>query len=76
MQRCRVSYVTGGVKLIMAYSWAKTAVLAAGKGRGGMYIFLLFLHFDSFSFLPSPSLLSPVLSLLSLFSFSLRDDTK
>ena len=34
-----------GVQLILAYSWARPAVLAAGKGRGGMFLlFLLFLH--------------------------------
>ena len=38
-----------------------------------MFLFLLFLHCHSFSFLPYPSLLSP---LLSLFSLSLEDDTK
>ena len=43
------------VQLILAYSWAKTALLAAGKGRGGMFLFLLFLHFHSFSpFVPVP----------------------
>ena len=48
-------------------------ILAAGKGRGGMFLFLLFLHCHSLSFLPYPSLSSP---LLSLFSLSLGDDTK
>ena len=38
-----------------------------------MFLFLLFLHFDSFSFLLCPSLSFP---LLSLFSFSLGNDTK
>ena len=65
-----------GVKLILAYSWARPAVLAAGKGRGGMFLFLLFLHFHSFSFLPCPSLSSPILSLLSIFSLTLGDDTE
>ena len=66
-----------GIKLILAYSWARPAILAAGKGRGGMFLFLflLFLHFHSFSFLPCPSL-SSLLSLLSLFSLSLGDNTK
>ena len=40
------------IQLILAYSWARFTVLAAGKGRGGMFLFLLFLHFHSFSFLP------------------------
>ena len=53
----------------------RPAILAAGtcKGRGGMFLFLLFLHCHSFSFLLYPSLSSP---LLSLFSLSLGDDTK
>ena len=64
------------VQLILAYSLARPAVLAAGKGREGMFLFLLFLHFHSFSFLPCPSLSSSPLSLLSLFSLSLGDETK
>ena len=56
----------------MAYSWARPAILAAGKGTGAMFICLLFLHCPSFSFLPYPSLSC----LLSLFSLSLGDDTK
>ena len=65
-----------GVQLILAYSWARPAILVAGKGRGGMFLFLLFLHFHSCSsFFPVP-LLSLLLSLLSLFSLSLGDDTK
>ena len=50
--------------------WARPAIFAAGKGRGGMFLFLLFLHCHSFSFLPYHSLSSP---LLSLFSLSLGD---
>ena len=38
-----------GVQLILAYSWARPAILVAGKGRGGMLLFLLFLHFHSYS---------------------------
>ena len=62
-----------GVQLILTCSWARPAILAAGKGRGGMFLFLLFFHCHSFSFLLYPSLSSP---LLSLFSLSLGDDTK
>ena len=51
-----------GVQLILASSWARPAILVAGKGRGGMFLFL-----------PCPSLSSPLLSLLSP---SLGDDTK
>ena len=66
-----------GVQLILAYSWARPAILVVGKGRGGMFFIssvssLSFL----FLFLPCPSLSSPLLSLLSLFSLSLGDDTK
>ena len=32
-----------GVQLILAYSWARPAILVAGKDRGGM-LFLLFLY--------------------------------
>ena len=43
-----------GVQLILAYRWAKPAILLAGKSRGGMLffllLFLLFLHFHSCSF--------------------------
>ena len=65
-----------GVQLILAYSWARLAILVAGKGRGGIFLFLLFLHFHSFSFLSCPSLSSPLLSLLFLFSLSVGDGTK
>ena len=42
-------------QLILAYSWARPAILVAGKGRGGMFLFLLFLHFRSCSsFFPVP----------------------
>ena len=34
-----------GVKLILAYSWARPAILIAGKDRGGMFLFLLFFFF-------------------------------
>ena len=44
-----------GVQLKLAYSWARPAILVAGKGRGGMFLFLLFLHFHSCSyFFPNP----------------------
>ena len=70
-------YLTSlGCQLILAYNWARPAVLAAGKDRGGMFLFLLFFHFHSFSCLPYPSLSSPLLPLLSLFSLSLGDDTE
>ena len=37
-----------GVQLILAYSWARPAILVAGKGRV-MFLFLLYLHFNSCS---------------------------
>ena len=61
-----------GVQLIFDYSWARPAILAEGKGRGGMFLFLLFLHFHSSSFLPCPSLSSPLLSPISFLPFSGR----
>ena len=67
------------IQMILVYSRARPAILAAGKGRGGMFLFLLFLHFCSFfSFLPAPlfNLVYYLLSLLSHFSLSLGDDTK
>ena len=61
------------VQLILAYSWARPAILVAGKGRGEWFVSSLsFL----FLFLPCPSLSSPLVSLLSLSSLSLGDDTK
>ena len=77
MRRCHVSFVTRGVQLILAYSWARPAILVAGKGREVMFFIssvssLSFL----FLFLPCPSLSSLLLSLLSIFSLSLGDDTK
>ena len=63
-----------GVRLILAYSWARPAILVTDKGRGGMFSFLQFLHFSVP--LSSLSLSSLLLSLLSLFSLSLGDDTK
>ena len=50
---CILHYLT--VQLILAYSWARPAILVAGKGRGGMFLFLLFPHFHSCScFFPVP----------------------
>ena len=66
-----------GVQLILAYSWARPAILVVGKGRGGMFLFLLFLHFHSCSsFFPVP-LFHLLYSLFYLFfSLSLGDNTK
>ena len=57
-----------GVQLILAYSWAWPAILAAGKGRGGM-LFLLF-HFPLSPL--SLSFMSSTISSISLPSFSGR----
>ena len=65
-----------GVQLILAYSWARPAILVAGKGIGGMCLFLLFLHFHFCSSFFPVSLSSPLLSLLSLIFLSLGDDIK
>ena len=49
------SFCHSGGQLVLAYSWARSTVLAAGRGRGGMLLFLLFFHFLSFpSFFPIP----------------------
>ena len=42
-------YYHQGIQLILACSWARPAILVAGKGRGEMFLFLLFLHFHSCS---------------------------
>ena len=40
------------VQLVLAYTWAKPAILVEGKGRGSVFI-SLFLHFHShYSFFP------------------------
>ena len=72
VRRCRVSYVT----VILVYSWAKPAFLVAGKGRGGMFVFLLFLHFHSCSSFFSVPLFYLFCYLFYLFSLPLGDDIK
>ena len=32
------------IQLILVYIWVRPVILAAGKGRGGDFFFLLFLH--------------------------------
>ena len=70
-----------GVQQILAYSWARPAILVAGKGKGasgGGDVYISFVSSLSFRclFPPCPSLSSLLLSLLSFFSHSLGDDTK
>ena len=43
-----------GVQLILAYSWVRPAILAAGKCRGGMFLSILFLHLIHFPLSPVP----------------------
>ena len=65
-----------GVQLILAYSWARPAMLVVGKGRGGMFLFLLFLYFLSCSsFFPVP-LFHLLYSLFYLFSPFLWETTQ
>ena len=65
-----------GVQLILAYSWARPAILVVGKGRGGMFLVLLILHFHSCSsFFPVP-LFNLLYSLLYLFSPFLWETTQ
>ena len=75
-----------GVQLILAYSLARPAVLAAGKGRGGwgvggggdvgVFLFLLFLHFHLFSFFSPVPLFHLLYYLFYLFSPFLRETTQ
>ena len=58
------------------WSLARPAILVAGKDRRGIFLLLLFLHFHSCSSFSTVTLSSPQLSLLSLFSLYLGDDTK
>ena len=65
-----------GVQLILAYSWARPAILVVGKGRGGMFLFRLFLHIHSCSsFFPVP-LFHLLYSLFYLFSPFLWETTQ
>ena len=66
-----------GVQMRLAYSWARPDILVAGQGRGGnVFISSVSSLSFLFLFLSCPSLLSPVLSILSLSPLSLGDDTK
>ena len=71
----KVSYILchWGIQLILAYSWAKPAVLAAGKVEGECFYFFCSFSFIHFLFSTVSSRSSPLLSHLSLFSLSLGD---
>ena len=71
----KVSCTSGyqGVQLILAYSWARPAILVAGKGRRRMFLFLLFLHFHSCSsFFPVLSFIPSTISSISFLPVSGR----
>ena len=73
--RC-ILLIHWGVQLILAYSWARPALLVVGKGRGEMCFFLLFLHLHSCSsFFPVP-LFHLLYSLFYLFSPFLWETTQ
>ena len=62
-----------GVQLILAYSWARPAVLVAGKGRGEYFYFACFLTFIHFSLSPlSLSFICYTISSISVLPFSGR----
>ena len=62
-----------GAQLILAYSWARPAVLVADKSRRGNIVFSSVPSLP-FIFLFLPSFISSSIS--SLFFLSLRDNTK
>ena len=56
-----VVYLTSpGIQLILAYNWVRPGILVAGKDRGGMFLFLPFLHVHSCSSFSHPSLFSSI----------------
>ena len=65
-----------GVQLILAYSWARPAILVAGKGRRVMFLFLLFLHFHSCSSFFSVPLFHLLYYIFYLFSPFLWETTQ
>ena len=65
-----------GAQLKLAYSWARPAILVAGKGRGGMFLFLLFLHFHSCSYFFPNRLFHLLYYLFYLFSPFLWETTQ
>ena len=59
------------VQLMMAYRWARLAILVAGKGRGQYFYFFSFFPFIPVPILPCPSHSSPI-SFISFLPFSGR----
>ena len=58
-------YITSGVQLILAYSWARPAVLVAGKRvKGEDFYFFCFFTFIHFPFSLVPLFHSSTISLL------------
>ena len=64
-----------GVQLILAYSWARLAILAAGKGRGNCF-YISSVSSLLFLFLFSVPVFYLLYYFFYLFSLSLGDDTK
>ena len=73
-----MSYILRHQGVMLAYSWTRPAILAAGKDRGECLYFFCFFTFIQFLFFFHPCLFvsSPLLSLLSIFSLSLGDNKK
>ena len=62
-----------GVHLILANScWTRPAILVAGKGRGGMVLFLLFLYFHSCSSFFPITFISSTIFFISFLPYSGR----
>ena len=62
-----------GVQLILAFSWARPAILVAGKGRGGWFCFFCFFTYILVLFLHmSLSFVSSTISSISFLPFSGR----
>ena len=75
-QKCRVPYVTGASNWYWLTVGQGLLPLWQVRVQGECFYFSVSSLSFLLLFLPCPSLSSPVPSLLSLFSLSLRDDTK
>ena len=65
-RKCRVSRQQG-IPLILAYSWARLAIFAAGKGKGECFYFFCFFPFIPVPF--SPLFFSFISCTISSISF-------